>query len=114
MTITINKQTVFGLLATVGLSLSAIAAPLQAVHAQEATEAADGDVAITLERTACFGVCPVYTLTIYEDGTVVYEGENHVEVMGTQTFEIDPATVDQIVDAFADAGYFEWDDTYDM
>ena len=47
---------------------------------------------ITLQRTACFGACPVYTVSIYADGTVAYNGERFVEVEGTQTGSIDPAS----------------------
>jgi hypothetical protein len=80
-----------------------------AVNAQEA----DAAVAITLERTACFGTCPVYTVTILEDGTVLYNGGDFVEVTGEQSSEIDPETVALMVEAFANAGYFEWKETYD-
>jgi len=30
---------------------------------------------ITLERTPCYGYCPVYKVTILSDGTVRYFGE---------------------------------------
>lgn len=69
--------------------------------------------AITLERTACRGTCPVYTITILEDGTVIYEGEAHVAVTGEQTSELDPDTVASMVEAFANAGYFDWDESYE-
>lgn len=68
---------------------------------------------ITLERTACFGTCPVYTVSIFGDGKVVYNGGDFVEVKGEQTSEIPAETVTQMVDAFATAGYFEWQDAYD-
>lgn len=78
------------------------------VNAQET----DANVAITLERTACFGTCPIYTLTIYEDGTVVYNGERFVDVTGEQTAQIPPETVDLMVEALHEAGYFDWDEEY--
>jgi hypothetical protein len=71
------------------------------------------DVAITLERTACFGTCPVYTVSILEDGTVLYDGKDFVEVKGEQTGQIEPEMVTAMVDAFEDAGYFDWNDAYD-
>ncbi len=40
------------------------------------------DVVITLERTQCFGSCPVYKLTVYGDGRVVYEGGGFVKIKG--------------------------------
>ena len=42
----------------------------------EKEEAVKNDTVITLERTACFGTCPIYTITIYGDGRVVYDGED--------------------------------------
>ena len=32
------------------------------------------DVVVTLERTSCFGGCPVYTVSIDRSGNVAYEG----------------------------------------
>ncbi len=73
---------------------------------------ADRQPVITLERTACFGACPVYAVSIYADGTVAYNGERFVEVEGAQTGSIDPAAVDQLIAAFEAAGYFDWNDEY--
>jgi hypothetical protein len=74
--------------------------------------AQEPQVAVTLERTACFGACPVYTVTIYTDGTVVYNGERFVDVEGEQTTTIDPQVVEQLVAGFEAAGYFGWEDEY--
>jgi len=74
--------------------------------------AQEPQVAVTLHRDACFGACPVYTVTIYTDGTVVYNGERFVDVEGEQTASIDPETVEQLVADFEAAGYFEWEDEY--
>jgi hypothetical protein len=79
------------------------------VNAQES----ESPVVITLERTACFGTCPVYTITILEDGTVNYEGGDFVDVTGKQTSELTPETVQQMVAAFEKAGYFDWKEIYD-
>jgi hypothetical protein len=37
---------------------------------------------ISLERTPCFGKCPVYSIRIGSDGTVLYDGMMHVTEMG--------------------------------
>lgn len=76
-----------------------------------AQEAASGTV-ITLERTACFGSCPVYTVRILDNGTVIYNGQNFVRITGEQTSEIAPETVAAMVLAFEGAGYFDWNEAY--
>src|ERR1041385_8201332 len=40
------------------------------------------DDQITLERTACFGTCPMYKLTIDSDGTVTFNGERFTKTTG--------------------------------
>ena len=70
----------------------------------------DADVTITLERTACYGTCPVYKLTITGDGMVVYEGRDFVEVKGEQTSSISPAQVQDLVDAFEQANFLSLHD----
>jgi hypothetical protein len=67
---------------------------------------------ITLERTACFGTCPVYKLTIYGDGRVVYVGGDFVGVKGTQTAEITRADVKAVVDEFYRIDYFSLQSEY--
>lgn len=71
------------------------------------------NVVITLERTACFGSCPIYTVSILEDGTVLYDGKDFVTVKGEQTNQIAPETVAAMVEAFQSAGYFDWKEVYD-
>jgi hypothetical protein len=70
------------------------------------------DVVITLERGPCFGACPVYKLTVYGDGRVVYEGIRFVGVEGTRTASISEEKVRQLVNEFQKIGYFSLDDEY--
>lgn len=83
-----------------------------ALLATMSVAAQERQVAFTLAREACFGSCPVYTVTIYTDGTVEFNGERFVDVEGEQTTTIDPAVVEQMIAGFEAAGYFEWNDEY--
>jgi Domain of unknown function (DUF6438) len=38
---------------------------------------------IRIEKTGCFGACPVYSAAIYQDGKVEYRGSRFVRVKGT-------------------------------
>ena len=91
--------------------LSLLTLLLFSITSANAQQAETGAV-ITLERTACRGVCPIYTMTIFEDGTVRYEGEDFVTVTGEQTTELEPETVQTMIAAFERAGYFDWDAAY--
>ena len=51
------------------------------------------DTSIRLQRTACFGPCPEYSVTIDARGVVTYVGEKSVRVVGRRTARIDPSVV---------------------
>jgi Domain of unknown function (DUF6438) len=69
-------------------------------------------VTMTLERTACFGFCPIYKLTIYGNGKVVYEGKRFVKVTGTRTTTISQAAVRKLIAEFQKINYFQLQDNY--
>ncbi|MBW4695847.1 MAG: hypothetical protein KME27_29370 [Lyngbya sp. HA4199-MV5] len=69
-------------------------------------------VMLTLERTACFGFCPIYKLTVYGNGKVVYEGKRFVKVTGTRTTTISQAAVKKLVSEFQRLQYFQLPDSY--
>jgi hypothetical protein len=48
----------------------------------------DSEILITIKREGCFGSCPIYPAKIYNDGTVVYVGEEYVKVKGEQRHKI--------------------------
>ena len=70
------------------------------------------DFRISLERGACFGTCPVYTLTVLGNGSVRYEGLRFVEVEGEQTALLEPEAVDSLLEAIVDADFFDLKDEY--
>ena len=75
--------------------------------------AADPPV-VTLERTPCFGTCPVYQVAISRSGVVRFIGRNHVTQEGEATAEIPPARVDSLLRELEAGGYFGFADAYVM
>ena len=71
----------------------------------------DGAI-ISIERTVCFGSCPDYELTIYGNGTVIYEGRNFVAVTGMRTSTIPVQDVRGLVTEFYKINYFSLKDEY--
>ena len=76
------------------------------------TEHTPSDIEIFLERTPCFGFCPTYTVTIAGDGTIIFNGLDHVHHLGVQTATIEPAQVQLLAEQIMAAGYFDWNDGY--
>ena len=70
------------------------------------------ELTIKLERTACFGACPVYSLTIRGNGSVLYEGKDFVRTKGTREATISADAVNQLLLAFEQADFYALDDSY--
>ena len=68
---------------------------------------------VELARSACYGSCPVYSLVINADGTVVYWGEAHVRLHGQGTKKGPPQAVSELVRDSLAAGFLTWNDRYD-
>ena len=47
---------------------------------------------LTLERSVCFGSCPVYKATFHSDGNLVYVGRAYVDHKGTYVYSGDKHT----------------------
>lgn len=67
---------------------------------------------ITIERTACYGMCPTYTLKIYGDGKAVWEGFKNVKVEAKDSAVISQNDIVKLVDAFDANNFFSLNDRY--
>jgi len=72
------------------------------------------DVEISLERTGCFGTCPIYTVSISGNGTVTYQGERFVKTLGVQTYEIPTSDIEQLVGMIYQKNYFSLKERYEV
>jgi len=70
------------------------------------------DALIRLQRTSCLGPCPIYTVTIDARGTVTYEGERFVRVVGRRTAQIDKALVATLLSRAERIRFFQMRDAY--
>jgi len=71
--------------------------------------AAGAERIVTLERTECLSGCPEYTVELWSDGSVAWNGAGAVATVGPARGQMVPADVDRIVAAFTAAGFFELD-----
>lgn len=56
-------------------------------------------VHIRLQREACYGGCPIYSVDVYGDGHVVYKGDRHVAVTGEHEYRIAQQRVAELVES---------------
>jgi hypothetical protein len=60
------------------------------------SSANDPDTVIHIQKTACYGDCPVFTATILSTGESFYRGKNNVEKIGDFTAKIDQRAIRKI------------------
>ena len=70
-------------------------------------------IRITLERTPCFGSCPVYTVTVHRSGRVVFSGKEHVRMKGVRSGRISAAAFATLVKKIDEINFFSLRDRYD-
>lgn len=66
----------------------------------------------SIERTSCFGSCPIYKATFFDNGEVTYVGKNFVENIGTYTTLIPSEELEGIAQMVKDVNYFALEDAY--
>jgi hypothetical protein len=84
-----------GALPCIAAVLAAACAAKGAIH--PSAPVPGRDTFLRLERTECLGRCPIYTVTLYEDGVARYHGGRDA-LPGTRWRKIEPAEVARLMD----------------
>jgi len=71
-----------------------------------------GITEIGIERSPCFGPCPIYSLIIKSDGTFRYKGVKYVEREGESTGMVPVSYFHRLAQFIRDSGYMELEDGY--
>ena len=69
---------------------------------------------VRFERTACYGSCPAYTLTIHGDGRLQYFGKAHVKETGTREGRMDTDKIKSLLSEFSNANFMEIEEKYSV
>jgi len=77
------------------------------------SETIDNDsLAVYLERGVCFGRCPVYSISIFRSGYVIYEGKANVVNIGSFSAQLDEKILDRIFNKADETGYWSLEKEY--
>jgi ankyrin repeat protein len=68
-------------------------------------------VAITLQRSGCFGSCPSYRVTLTAED-VEFDGGGYVVARGKHTAAVDPTDVRRLAKKFVNADFYSMDASY--
>jgi hypothetical protein len=84
---------------------------LPTTHVTPPTVRIGSRIVITLSRGACFGRCPVYTVTI-TNLDIVFDGREFVSAVGNQTAKADPEAVRKLAEKFVASDFYSMDPEY--
>ena len=77
-----------------------------------AGRAAERGALVTLERTPCYGECPVYQVSIAGDGRVEFAGKRYVAHLGLATAQVSVERADWLLRTLEAEGYFGFANLY--
>ena len=87
--------------------------PTMETAVTEPAPIAEKDTFLYYHRGACFGMCPIFNLTIYGNGRAVYEGRNFVDRIGFYEARVSESARAEIVGVAEGIVYFEMNEVYD-
>ena len=93
-------------LLSVGLSFLALTSALghggnQTPDLSSLSDADLTTLTIQLERSACYGTCPAYSVTVHGDGRIEYNGKGHVKETGTREGRVQLGQIRALASEFA-------------
>jgi len=72
----------------------------------------NGNVLLQFSRQACFGKCPIYNFSVYENGLLIYNGERFVEKEGSFYQILSKTTLDELIATFENSSFSGFADKY--
>lgn len=77
------------------------------IRAPATIHSTESDTLINMERTICFGTCPAYTLTIWKNGKVTFNGKEFVEYKGIETGKMSQEKIDKLIQKIKQSPFME-------
>lgn len=76
------------------------------------TKTAQKEPILFLQKTACFGSCPVYHATVYQTGKVVYVGEKFTPYIGKTEMQLSKKDLDKLILEFENIQFEHYSSHY--
>ena len=71
------------------------------------------DPIIVMSKGACFGTCPVYTISISDTGEMLFEGKRNTKKLGKYSKKLDLVSLKNLLGKFEEYKFMELDDFYE-
>ncbi len=71
-------------------------------------------VVMRLEKTACYGRCPIFELKLFSDGRAEYHGKANTQRLGVYESRVTKAFIDLVLHEAEKISYFQLNDHYPL
>ncbi len=72
----------------------------------------NGTLILSMERTPCFGRCPIYTIELYENGLLLYNTKQFNDTVACRYLVLNKQQVDEVKTKFDTSGFFKMANKY--
>lgn len=72
----------------------------------------DNELFVKMQRTACYGTCPQYTISIYANGLIQYNGKAFVDKINCFQTMLDQHLILEIQTQLKDVNFFSFKNEY--
>ncbi|APD06800.1 hypothetical protein UJ101_01281 [Flavobacteriaceae bacterium UJ101] len=76
------------------------------------TKSVKNEPLLYLQKTACFGACPIYKATIYSDGKIMYNGEKFTPYIGETETQLSKKELNDLIQDFEDIQFEQYSSHY--
>jgi hypothetical protein len=66
------------------------------------------------QKTSCFGECPAYSVSIYQDGTIDWNGIYFTQPLGRKSGKVTPETIKKLQEKAREIGFLKLQNAYPM
>lgn len=70
------------------------------------------ELSLKMERSGCYGRCPIYDLTIQPDGKVTFDGKGYTQTKGKAEDKLTEEQLNQLIAEIEKANFFSLDNAY--
>ncbi len=67
---------------------------------------------LSIEKLRCMGDCPVFTLDVYKNGFILYDGKMFVSLSGKYSGKINKTELEELQNKFLENGFFDFENSY--
>ena len=68
---------------------------------------------IKIKRTGCFGTCPIYEMTLFDDGSAAFHGKRFVRTEGNAMYQFEKDRIQELLIRAEELNFKNFEESYD-